>query len=294
LASISDAARLEDFKDAELIIEAASENLSLKQELFVRLDAIVSSDAILATNTSSLSVQAIMSKIKTPSRTLGMHFFNPAPVMELVEMVRLPRSEEKYFKSAWDFALRLGKTPVQVKDTPGFIVNRIVRLLYLDAMRMVAQGLGGFRDIDNAVKAQGLPMGPFEIMDFIGLDVNLTITKVIYESLDRPQRLRPHPIQEKLVKAGYWGKKTGKGFYIYDEGERLVKENPEALALLPAEKTPALPENVWKRIMNAVADEAEKVFKDGVASRQDIDTAVELAMHFPQGPLKWRDNASKA
>ncbi|MBI5631676.1 MAG: 3-hydroxybutyryl-CoA dehydrogenase [Elusimicrobia bacterium] len=285
LFSIGFSPEIRELEGADLVIEAVSEDLGLKRRVFQELD-LICPQAILATNTSSLSVAAIAAAAAAPERVLGMHFFNPPLVMKLVELSRAPRTSLEAFQAAWDFALTaLRKTPVEVKDTPGFIVNRVMRPFYLEALRLACQA-GGFAALDEACRTIGeTPMGPFELMDLIGLDVNLAITKAIYQALDRPERFAPSPLQESLVAAGCLGRKNEAGFYLYKAG-RPTGENPKALALLPAaSRLP--PDEVWRRVMGAVAAEAERLFQEGAAGKSDIDMAVKLAMNFAKGPFEW-------
>ena len=282
--SISPATALEDLAGADLVIEAAPEDLKLKRDLFARLDAICP-DAILATNTSSLSVTAISEAVRTPHRLLGIHFFNPPVATKLIELVRAPKTSPEVFQAAWEFALMgLRKTPVDVRDTPGFIVNRVMRPYYLESQRCAGAGFAG---LDRCAREQGgVPMGPFELMDLIGLDVNLAITKSIHEACGRPPRFAPEPLQQKLVDLGDVGRKAGRGFYLYKEG-KPAGENPQAAALVG--DTAALsPQAGWRRVIGAVIAEAVLAQSEGVAGAQDIDTAIKLAMNFPKGPFQWR------
>lgn len=288
LSRVAVAASLEDLSVAALVVEAVTENLAVKRALFRELDRALPSGSVLATNTSSLSVGAVAAGIGSPERALGMHFFNPPTLMKLVEVVRGPETGERAFRAAWTFAEELGKTPVGVKDTPGFIVNRVVRPFYLQALRLAGEGAGGIEEIDREIRELGaLPMGPFELMDLIGLDVNLSITRVIYEALGRPKRLEPHFIQERLVEAGRFGRKTGSGFYLYADG-RPSGANPEASRMAPPGQARARRGGAWARVRDAVIEEAEIAANDGVAAEADIDTAVRLAMNFPKGPFQWR------
>jgi len=282
--SISPVATLEELAGADLVIEAAPEDLTLKRELFARLDTVCP-DAILATNTSSLSVTAISEAVRTPHRLLGLHFFNPPVATKLVEVVRAPKTADEVFRAVWEFSLMgLRKTPVDVKDTPGFIVNRVMRPYYVEGLRCAA---AGFSKLDRVAREQGgVPMGPFELMDLIGLDVNLAITKSIYEACGRPERFAPQPLQQKLVDLGQTGRKAGRGFYVYEAG-KPAGENPQAAALL-GEAAALTPEAAWNRVIGAVLAEAELARAEGVAGRQDIDTAIKLAMNFPRGPFQWR------
>lgn len=288
LGRVSEAPSLKGLQGAGFVIEAAPEDLALKQGLFKDLDALFPPETVLATNTSSLAVRLVAGAARSPARVLGMHFFNPPVTMRLVELVRHDATSRSAFEAARELARRLKREPVEVKDTPGFLVNRVVRSYYLVAQRLAAEGAGSFREIDAAAREQGrVPMGPFELMDFIGLEVNLAITKSIYEGLGRPRRLQPHPIQEKLVAAGGRGRKSGRGFYLYAAG-RAAEENPEALALLPRSRKGLPAAEIWEKIMTAVSIEADHVVEEGVASPEGVDTAVRLAMNFPKGPFEWR------
>lgn len=290
LESVSYAKSLEGLGAEEIIIEAIAEHLPAKKSLFDRLSRI-SPGAILATNTSSLSVASIAEEAADPERVLGLHFFNPPVATKLVEIVRAPRTSGEVFKKAQDFVLALGKTPIQAKDKPGFIVNRVMRPYYLACQRLVSKRCPP-AILDRAAREWGeVPMGPFELMDLIGLDVNLAITKVIYDSLGRPERLKPQPLQETLVAQGHFGRKAGKGFYLYADG-KIAGENPEALAHLSELGPP--PEEAWDKTIGAVILEAQLAHDTGIASREDIDTAIKLAMNFPKGPFEWRPRTTKA
>ncbi len=205
-----------DMGNADFIIEAAVEDLDVKKEIFKKLDAIVAPDVILATNTSSLSITAIASLTKTPESVVGMHFFNPPPIMKLVEVVRGKQTSDKTMKTACDLAVKLGKSPVVCKDTPGFIVNRVARPFYGEALRLLGEGVATVEEIDRIVKLEGgFKMGPFELMDLIGIDINYAVTKSVYDQFFQEPRFRPHPIQRQMVEAGMLGRKTKKGFYTY-------------------------------------------------------------------------------
>lgn len=210
--------RLEDLAAAEVVIEAAPEDLALKQDLFRRLDQCCAPTALLASNTSSLSITALGAATRRPERVAGMHFFNPASVMRLVEVVRGLATSEETVRALVDLARRWGKTPVVVKDTPGFIVNRVARPFYLEALRLVGEGVADPPTIDRLVRALGFRMGPFELMDLIGLDVNLAVSESVYRAFFEEPRFRPHPLQRQMVQAGRLGRKAGQGWYRYAEG----------------------------------------------------------------------------
>lgn len=211
---------LDDFARAEVVIEAAPERLELKQELFAKLDAVCAPEAILATNTSTLSVTAVAATTKHPARVAGMHFFNPAPVLPLVEVVRAAQSSPATVEALVALAEALGKTPVVTGDTPGFIVNRVARPFYGESLRLLGERVAGFEDIDRLVElGAGFRMGPFRLMDLIGIDINAGAMRSMYEQTYNEPRYRPHWIQMQKLAAGELGRKTGKGFYEYKDGE---------------------------------------------------------------------------
>lgn len=216
LTRIHPATDLEQFRSATVVIEAAVERIDIKQELFARLDQICSHSAILATNTSSLSVTEIASATQHPDRVVGLHFFNPVARMRLVEVIRGHRTGDEAIAGAMAFAKTLGKDVVLAKDSPGFIVNRVARNFYGEALRLLDEGAGAVEQIDRAMRAFGFAMGPFELMDMIGIDVNLAVTESVYEQFFQEPRFRPHPIQRKMVQARLLGRKTKQGFYTYD------------------------------------------------------------------------------
>ncbi len=220
---------LDELGLAGLIIEAAPEDLTLKRDLFARLDRAAPPAAILASNTSSLSITALAEGAQRPQRIVGMHFFNPAPIMPLVEIIPGAATADDVVAAAAAAARALGKTPVEARDTPGFIVNRIARPFYLEALRLLADGVASVDTIDRIVRAAGgFRMGPFELLDLIGLDVNLAVTRSVYEASGQEPRFRPHPIQEQMVRAGRLGRKSGRGFYVYEKGGATGTAEPTA------------------------------------------------------------------
>lgn len=218
LARLSSSLKLEDFEGCSLIIEAVPEKFELKRDVFKKLDAICGPETLLATNTSSFSVTAIAGAAQRPERVLGMHFFNPPPLMALVEVIQGDRTSSSTMDRATSIVREMGKTPVRAKDTPGFIVNRIARPFYNEALRILGDGEVTVEIVDRIMKgAGGFPMGPFELMDLIGNDINFAATESLYQSFFHDPRFRPSPIQHRMVQAGNLGRKTGRGFYSYGE-----------------------------------------------------------------------------
>jgi 3-hydroxybutyryl-CoA dehydrogenase len=215
LSRIQSTAKLTDLAIADLVIEAVSEKLDLKRDLFHQLDPLLKSSALLASNTSSLSITAISAATRRPDKVLGLHFFNPAHLMNLVEVVRGDFTSQNTVDAGLAFVRTLGKTPVVCKDTPAFIVNRVARPFYGEALRLVGENAADPATIDMLIKSLGFRMGPFELMDLIGLDVNFAVTQSVYNAYFQEPKYRPHPIQQKMVESGLLGRKTKKGFYEY-------------------------------------------------------------------------------
>ncbi len=215
--------RKEDLADCDIIIEAVIENVGQKKEMYAALDGIVKKDAIFASNTSSISITELMTATKRPERFVGLHFFNPVPLMKLVEVVRTIATASDVYETAYEFGKKLGKVPVRTSDKTGFIVNRLLVPYMLDAIRAYEEGVGSIEDIDNAMKLGcGYPMGPFTLLDFVGLDTTYYITHVMYDEF-KEQRFASPPLLKRLVMAGWYGRKTGKGFYDYSD-----PNNPKA------------------------------------------------------------------
>jgi 3-hydroxybutyryl-CoA dehydrogenase len=200
---------------ADVVIEAIVEKKEAKVQLFKQLVELNNNETILATNTSSLSVNSIAQELQNPERVVGMHFFNPAPLMKLVEVVMGEQTSDEIVQQIFQLTKQLGKTPVVCKDVPGFIVNRVARPYYLEAMKLIEAGVANFETVDRMMEASGFKMGPFKLMDLIGMDINYSVSNIVWEALDKPARLTPSVIQKQKVDAGELGKKTGKGFYSY-------------------------------------------------------------------------------
>jgi 3-hydroxybutyryl-CoA dehydrogenase len=279
---------LEDLAAAELVVEAIPEDLELKRRAFRLLDAAASPRTLLATNTSSLSVARIASAAATPERVLGMHFFNPVPLMALVEVIPGPRTDGAAVERGQAIARQLGKEPVVAADTPGFIVNRVARPFYLEAMRIVGEGAARVDEVDGAMRRIGFRMGPFELVDAIGLDVNFAVSNSVYEQAFFEPRYRPHPMQRALVDAGRLGRKSGGGFYEYTpEGARTavwsgVEQRPDGPRVDHLGE-----ELIAARILATIVNEAASAVADGVATPDAVDTAMRLGTNYPSGPLEW-------
>jgi len=268
--------------EADVVIEAALESLELKQTIFRTLDAVADSATILATNTSALSIAAIAAATARPTRVLGLHFFNPAPLMALVEVVPGPATDPDVVAAATDLVTGWGKAAVRSADAPGFIVNRVNRPFTLGALRLLENGSASIEAIDQAMRDGGFPLGPFELMDLTGVDVTYAASTAIWERLGRPDRLRPSPIQDRLVQSGRLGRKTGAGFYRYEDGRRAGPVDAEPRSSVSLIE----PAKIRGRIVAAIDDEARLVAAEGVASEADIDLAMRLGANHPTGPFE--------
>jgi 3-hydroxybutyryl-CoA dehydrogenase len=210
---------LDEAAQADLVIEAAPEDMALKRQIFSALDAAAPAHTILASNTSSLSINALAGATRRWDRFLGLHFFNPVHLMKLVELIRSEFTSEETVRLSNEFVARLGKTAVQCQDTPAFIVNRVARPFYGEAFRLLGEGAADIATIDKLIKSAGFRMGPFELIDLIGCDVNLAVTKSVYETYFHDPKYRPHPLQQRMVDSGRLGRKSGHGFYSYPAQE---------------------------------------------------------------------------
>jgi len=271
---------------SSLVVEAVLEDLAVKVPLFRALDAAAPPDTILATNTSALSVATVAVGTDHPTRVIGLHFFNPAPVMRLVEVVAPPMADRHVVDRAIELMTAWGKTPVRCSDSPGFIVNRVNRPFTLEALRILESGLARVAELDAVARAAGYPMGPFELMDLVGIDVNLAAARGLFEGFGHAPRFRPSPIQERLVEAGTLGRKTGRGFYRYDGSGQVLGVSPDLTA--EESRPPSAghrTDDLVDRLTLGVVNEAYRALDEGVASAPDIDLALELGAGHPMGPF---------
>ena len=277
---------LKELKDSDLIIEAIVENLDIKKNVFSTLEKFVSDDCIIASNTSSLSIASIASSLQKPERCIGIHFFNPAPLMKLVEVIPAIQTSEETLNISIKTIKDWGKSVAVAKDTPGFIVNRVARPFYGEALRIYEEGIATFSEIDSAMKeVGGFRMGPFELMDFIGNDVNYTVTETVFEAFYFDPRYKPSFTQKRFAEAGYLGRKTGKGYYDYSEtGTMSVREQSRTNS---EEKVTA--ENIFERILVMLINEAADALFWNIASTEDIDNAMTKGVNYPKGLLTWAD-----
>ncbi|RQO31771.1 3-hydroxybutyryl-CoA dehydrogenase [Taibaiella sp. KBW10] len=271
---------LEELKDSGLVIEAIIEQLDIKKSVFAQLETIVSEACILASNTSSLSIASIAAACKKADRVIGIHFFNPAPVMALVEIIPAIQTREGLAQEIKELMLAWKKVPVLTKDTPGFIVNRVARPFYGEAIRIMEEGLAGKEDIDLALtQLGGFKMGPFTLTDYIGHDVNYVVTETVFQSFYYDPKYRPAFAQKRLLEAGWLGRKSGKGFYNYENGEPVL-----TTALNEVEQ-----KTIVERILFMLINEAVEALYLNIASAADLDLAMTKGVNYPKGLLQWCD-----
>lgn len=267
---------LDKLRPCDWVIEAIVEDLGVKKQLFAELEKITAPACLLASNTSSLSISAIAASCVHPERVLGIHFFNPVPVMQLVELIPAIQTDTIRLNLVKVELQRWGKLPVLAQDSPGFIVNRLARPYYTEALRILDEGIADCTTIDAAMtQLGGFRMGPFQLMDFIGHDVNFRVTESLYHSCYQEARYRPSFSQKRLFEAGYWGKKTGRGFYDYSKDSPVPKQDS------------ALQQQIFERILLMLINEAADALLWRIASQEDIDLAMQKGMNFPKGPLQW-------
>ena len=276
--AITYAHALGDLSHSDLVIEAIVENLEIKRKLFSDLENYVSPETILASNTSSLSIASIAASCQKPERVIGIHFFNPAPLMQLVEVIPAVQTSDEVLKLTTQTISDWKKIVAVTKDTPGFIVNRVARPFYSESLRLYEEGVADFATIDWSLKTLGgFRMGPFELMDFIGNDVNYTVTESVFTAFYFDPRFKPSFTQKRLMEAGFYGRKSGRGFYNYNQ------ELPQ-----PKEDT-VLAKSIFERVIVMLINEAADALFLNIASAQDIDNAMTKGVNYPKGLLAWAD-----
>ena len=276
--NISYVSSMKELADSDLVIEAIVENLEVKRKVFSELEELVSKDTILSSNTSSLSIASIAASCKTPDRVIGIHFFNPAPLMQLVEVIPAVQTSNEVLEKVVQIISDWKKVVAVAKDTPGFIVNRVARSFYSESIRIYEEGMADFATIDWALKTEGgFRMGPFELMDFIGHDVNYIVTETVFNAFYYDPKFKPSFTQKRLLEAGFLGRKTGRGFYDYS------KELPK-----PTEDN-ALAKAIFERVIVMLINEAADTLFLNIASAKDIDNAMTKGVNYPKGLLAWAD-----
>lgn len=270
--------QLQGFKDCDLVIEAIIENKDIKTKVFQELETIVAEDCILASNTSSISITSLSAGLKLPQRFIGIHFFNPAPLMPLVEVIPGLLTEKTLAQEVYALMKSWKKTPVIAKDIPGFIVNRIARPYYGEALRLVEENIATPEQIDDAMRTLGgFRMGPFELMDLIGVDVNFSVTKTVYADYFYDPKYKPSLLQQRMSEAQLHGRKTRRGFYDYSENAQ--NPNPE--------KDEALYHQIFMRIISMLINEAVEAKRLKIATDEDLELAMQKGVNYPKGLLAW-------
>ncbi len=278
--NISYATSMTDFRNCGIVIEAIIENIDIKKSVFSELEGIVGDDCILASNTSSLSIASIAAAVKKSERVIGIHFFNPAPLMPLVEIIPAVQTSTDVTKNSRDLIDSWKKVTVLAKDTPGFIVNRVARPFYGEALKIYEEGIADFTTIDWAMtELGGFRMGPFTLMDYIGNDINYTVTETVFAAFYYDPRYKPSFTQKRHSEAGWYGRKSGRGYYDYAEGATKVEPNTD-------EK---IGNEILERILVMLINEAADALFLNIATKEDIDLAMTKGVNYPKGLLKWAD-----
>jgi 3-hydroxybutyryl-CoA dehydrogenase len=278
LSNISIATELKDFKDCELVIEAIIENKEIKTKVFTELENHVSENCVIASNTSSISITSLGAELQKPERFIGIHFFNPAPLMPLVEIIPSLLTEKSLAEKMYSLMKDWGKVPVIAKDIPGFIVNRIARPYYGEGLRLVEENIATVEQVDEAMKTIGnFKMGPFELMDLIGVDVNFSVTTTVYKEYFYDSKYKPSLLQQRMSEAKLHGRKTGKGFYDYADDAK----KPEPV------KDDALYQQIFLRIISMLINEAVEAKRLGIANDEDLELAMQKGVNYPKGLLAW-------
>lgn len=275
---------LQDLKDATLTIEAILEDVEIKRKLFMQLEALQGKESILASNTSSIPIASIAAALKHPGRVIGMHFFNPAPLMDLVEIIPAVQTSNAVKNQVVQWIGQWKKTGVLAKDTPGFIVNRVARPFYGEALRIYEEGEANFAEIDQAmIEEANFRMGPFQLMDFIGNDVNYKVTETVFAEFYYDPRYRPSFTQKRYAQAGYLGRKSGRGYYHYKDGKIDLERHPEWGQPVAKEKA----QRIVDRILVMLINEAADALFLRIATAKDIDAAMTKGVNYPKGLLAW-------
>lgn len=269
---------LQDFATCDLVIEAIIENKEIKSKVFQNVEETVSEKCVIASNTSSISITSLSSELNKPKRFIGIHFFNPAPLMPLVEVIPGLLTEKTLARKMYSLMENWGKTPVIAKDVPGFIVNRIARPFYGEALRIAEENIATPEQIDDAMRTLGnFKMGPFELMDLIGIDVNFAVTKTVYQDYFYDPKYKPSLLQQRMSEAKLLGRKTGKGFYDY--AENAEKPAPE--------KDDELYQTIFNRIISMLINEAVEAKRLEIANDEDLELAMQKGVNYPKGLLAW-------
>lgn len=285
LGRIKKSASFEEFKDCDLVIEAIVENKEIKTKVFSELEKFVSRDCIIGSNTSSISITSLSAELQCPERFAGIHFFNPAPLMPLVEVIPGLLTESALPQKIYDLMKSWGKTPVIAKDIPGFIVNRIARPYYGEALRIVEENIATPEQVDDAMRTLGnFKMGPFELMDLIGVDVNFAVTTTVYKDYFYDAKYKPSLLQQRMSEAKLHGRKTGKGFYSY--AENAEKPIPE--------KDDVLYKTIFLRIISMLINEAVEAKRLRIATDEDLELAMQKGVNYPKGLLAWGEELGYA
>ena len=275
---------LQDLSDSDLVIEAIVENLEVKRKVFSELETLVSENAILASNTSSLSIASIAASCQKPERVIGIHFFNPAPLMQLVEVIPAVQTSEEVLRKSAQIISDWKKVVAVAKDTPGFIVNRVARPFYSESLRIYDEGVADFVTIDWALKTiGGFRMGPFELMDMIGHDVNYIVTETVFTAFYFDPKFKPSFTQKRLLEAGFLGRKSGRGFYNYNN------ETVTPSAVEGQIRDEILIKTIFERVIVMLINEAADTLFLNIASAKDIDNAMTKGVNYPKGLLAWAD-----
>ncbi|MGY3795516.1 3-hydroxyacyl-CoA dehydrogenase NAD-binding domain-containing protein [Aquimarina sp. 433] len=284
---------LKNLDNTDLVIEAIVEDLDIKQKVFSELESYVSENTIIASNTSSLSIASIAASLQKPERCIGIHFFNPAPLMKLVEVIPAVQTSGGVTQKVVETISDWKKVVALAKDTPGFIVNRVARPFYGESLRIFEEGLADVSTIDKSLKELGgFRMGPFELMDFIGNDVNYTVTETVFTAFYYDPRYKPSFTQKRLSEAGYLGRKSGKGYYNYNNEGKIDSQNvvsPKSSSKVEKLSKEELPQYIFNRVLVMLINEAADALFWNVASAEDIDNAMTKGVNYPKGLLAWAD-----